>query len=139
MSNATDPIGPNMEPDEPKSVLKAGLARIDDRQQGYGASKRENAFPFIAERWQVWLRQHFGPRMAVHLKLHGTACEKAAIDTILSLTEADVADMMIEFKRGRRAARLAAGKGVRFDDLVDEAGYIEWVGHFLSEQDGNGE
>jgi hypothetical protein len=87
-------------PEDSESVLALAAARIGQRAAGY---TRENAFSHIARRWNVWMENRGE-------KFRFSPC--------------DVAALMVDFKLGRMEARLPK---VKVDDLVDAAGYIEFV------------
>lgn len=99
----SEPISPDKvdEIDE-IDVFSAAKATISERGADHN---KENSFADIADRWNLWFAQRFSLG--------------------ISLTPADVADMLQEFKQARRLSRLRVGK-VKPDDAVDQAAYIWW-------------
>lgn len=90
-----------------KSLLERAADQIRSRKGGYGPDRRENSFPFIARRIQVWLKNNF--------------------DIDVNIEDWMCADLMVEFKRGRAEARRAAGVPRNPDDPEDAVAYMQWV------------
>lgn len=125
-----------------RDLLTLVQERLGLRNSAY---KGENAFGYIADRWNLWILQ---TRLGRARRLVASLTQDPSVarqlmteifDTF-SLTPADIADMMVEFKRARRALRQSAGAPELDDDLVDEAGYMYWVHRLIGESErGNNE
>lgn len=87
--------------------------RVGLRAAGYG---QENSFPAIRRLWNAFLRNR-----------------PLSADGFIDLTDAEVADMLLLFKVGRKQTRRAVGKFKR-DDNVDCAGYLYWADRLEKDQ-----
>ena len=84
-----------------------GLAAEEAASRKGSYNGRENSFEFIARRFAVWFRNN--------------------LDLDVPFDGAMVADLMVEFKRGRGEARKAAGAMRVEDDAIDAASYMAWA------------
>ena len=98
-----------------RNLLDRAKDQISARKGGYGTERKENSFPFIARRLQVWFKNNF--------------------DIDVQIDDWHCADFMVEFKRGRAEARRAAGIPRNPDDPEDAVAYMQWVDWLFNDEE----